>query len=128
MVQLPVNLRAWSDGQALTTTAGIPVDVAPFLLFPGDVGAVIVAPRAGIVKNLFARVQQAPGAGQTITFTLMVDSIAKPLSVVISGAALQASDTFHQVPVAKGAKLEIQRTLSQAANLPQAMRVETEFA
>lgn len=121
-------LRAWSDGQVLATTSGVPVDVAPSLLPPGIEGSEIVAARAGTVKNLFARIQQAPAGIESITCTLHVDGVLTSLSAVITGAALEASDTTHKVVVAKGQKLTVKVTISISALNPKAIRVDTEFA
>ena len=122
----PDRMRAWSDGQTTyDLTSGLP-STYPALLPPADVGAVIVAPRNGIVRNLYAR--QEVDSGGTVRYALIVDGIATALTVDIISAALEADDLADRIQVAKGAKLEIRVLRIDALNPQNAMRVEVEFA
>lgn len=122
------RLRAWSDGARMPVTGGVEVAV-PGLLSQGDVSAVIVAPRKGIVKNLYARQETAPGAQTSAKYTLYVGGSVTALAATISGAAAtEASDLTHKIQVAAGNKLEIVFTVVGNPASPGNVRVEVEIA
>lgn len=119
-----LGLRAWSDGETLNAAALVYPGTVPV----GTVPSIIVAPRAGIVRNMFSRAAVAPGVGETLTFTLFVNEVATALTVVLTGAALSGSDLVNAVPVNAGDRLEIGFERSPAAAEAEAVRTETEFA
>ena len=59
--------------------------------------------QAGVIDRLYALVNAAPGAGETFTYTLMVNGLATALTCQIAGAAaVAANDVVNAVPVAQG--------------------------
>lgn len=121
------RLRAWSDGETQTNVAGT-VTVRPTMLGSTNIGAEIVAPRAGKARRMYARVQVAPGVGETFTFTLMKNGVATALSVVIAGALLkEAENLTDSVSVDEGDKLQVRVTRSTGAAAPFKQRVEMEY-
>lgn len=60
------------------------------------------APETGTFKNLFLKLNTAPGVGQTDTFTLRVNGSDTAVTFVVSGAAVSGSDTTHSVAVTQG--------------------------
>ena len=67
-----------------------------------NVKTVISAP--GTFKNLFVRAATGPGAGETITVTLMVNGSAAALTAAISdgGTDAEGSDLVNEVAVVAG--------------------------
>lgn len=58
--------------------------------------------RAGYLRNLRFRLDQAPGAGTSYTFTLRVNGADSALTCSIADTETQGSDTVHTVAVAAG--------------------------
>jgi hypothetical protein len=65
------------------------------------------APRAGTLKSLFVDVATAPGGADTYTFTARKAFADTALAVVITGAAVAASDVADQISVAQGEILSV---------------------
>lgn len=123
-------LRAWSDGTRPNVTftgVGVTVTVEPRVLVQGVPGGIIVAPRAGKVRRLYARVELAPGVGNSHSFTLFRNGLITALTATVTGVAFEAQDLVNEVAVVAGDKLEIVHGLV-GGNQAGAMRVEVEFA
>lgn len=117
-------LRAWSDGEEMADPmAG---NVYPLIISAASPGAKITAPRAGIARNMFIRVAQAPGVGGTLTLTLYKNGIVTALTASVVGIALVGSNVVNSVAVAKGDDLLI-ALVDQTGLDPQRTRVEVEF-
>ncbi|TRC78503.1 SGNH/GDSL hydrolase family protein [Mesorhizobium sp. WSM4310] len=67
----------------------------------------ITIPYAGVAKNLRCLASVVPGAGQSYTYTLMVNGVATILTCVTGAAVLVGADTLNMVAVAAGASLSV---------------------
>lgn len=118
-------LRAWSDGMSMPDpVAGL---VLPRLVPLGNVGAGIIAPRAGKARRMYCRVNTAPGVGQSWTFQFFKNGAPTALAVTITGAATQSADLVNEVTVAQGDRLEVVPGSSVAPAADTACRVEVEL-
>jgi len=124
------RLRAWSDAETLTNVAGT-VTVRPTMVGTGNIAGQIVAVRDGRARDMYARVAVAPGANETITFTLVrirgVTTFVSALSVVIAGASTEGQNLVDSVAVEAGDKLELRATRSGGAAAPLKQRVGVRY-
>lgn len=68
-----------------------------------DLDARLPCPYKGTIKNLYVELNVAPGLGQTVVCTLMLNGVAQTLTCTITGAAtLTGSDITHSVTIAAG--------------------------
>jgi len=74
-----------------------------------------------VARNFTGRSSIAPSAGQTDTFTLRKNEADTALTFVVSGTAQQASDTTHEVVLAKGDRLATKLITSATAAATQAV-------
>jgi len=58
-----------------------------------------VCPTSGKIKNLYVKLNEAPGSGNSFTFTLRVDGVNSDLTVTISDDATTGNDTVHEISV-----------------------------
>lgn len=71
--------------------------------------AQIPAPRAGTLRNLFARHNSAAGNGNAVVYTVFVNGVATALTVSLAtGAVGQASDLVNTIAVVQGARISLQ--------------------
>jgi hypothetical protein len=77
----------------------------------------ILVPQTRTIKNAFAEITVAPGAGESVTFTLRKNGADTVLVVVIADANLTGSDTdpTHAVAVAPGDTLSVRMDKSAGA-------------
>jgi hypothetical protein len=67
-----------------------------------------VAPRAGMLRNLFARHNIAAGNGNAVTYTIRLNGVATALTVNLATAAIgSAGNTVNTVAVAQGDLIEL---------------------
>lgn len=67
-----------------------------------------VSPRAGTMRNLFARHNIAIGNGNPVVYTLRVNGVLTALTVsLVTGAVGSAGDTTHSVAIAQGDLIEM---------------------
>ena len=71
-----------------------------------------VCPVAGNLQNFRVRLDVAPGAGKSQTFTIMKNGSATAVTVTISDSATTGADTTHAVAVAAGDKISVRNTHS----------------
>lgn len=64
-------------------------------------------PCAGTIRNLAITIRTAPGAGKSITFTVMKNGSNTTLAVTISNTDTYAADTTHEISVAAGDLLSL---------------------
>jgi len=62
---------------------------------------------AGTLQNLRVRLFSAPGTGNSIAFTVMVNGVASTLTLTISGTDITGADTSNTVAVAAGDTLAL---------------------
>lgn len=74
-----------------------------------------IAPIAGHLKNLYISSSAAPGASQSYTFTLRINTNGQTLTCSISGAATTCNDTSHSVAIAAGQTYDFQVVTSASA-------------
>ena len=84
-----------------------------------NVGA--LSPRNGVLSNFYARVAVAPGAGQTVTYTLYVGTpaamSATSVTCQISGASSTiCNDTTHSATITAGQAWAVQVVTSSSAS------------
>lgn len=86
------------------------------------VGCLIVAPRAGTLRNLFGRISAALGAGVTVRCTVRVNQANQALTFdyVGGGGQVTGSDLVNSVAVAAGDMIAI--GLTRVAGVPGAPR------
>lgn len=77
--------------------------------------AQIPVPFAGRVRGLQIKTNGSPGAGQSFTYTLMLNGSAVAITATMSDSATTASDTSNKVTVAAGDLLEIRCVTSGSA-------------
>jgi len=58
----------------------------------GIVPRFIMITHAGLLRNLYARCDAAPGGADTLIFTLMLNGVATALTCTITGVAVLTSD------------------------------------
>jgi hypothetical protein len=81
----------------------------PGVLTPVPPGATVAA------RDLVARVPAAPGAGESITITLRVDSADTPLTCTIADTAQTCSTTTGTATLAPGALMSMRTTATAGA-------------
>lgn len=65
-------------------------------------------PRAGTLRNLFARHNSAGGAGPAVTYTVRVNGVATAIAVALAtGAVGQAGNLVNTVAVAQGDRVSV---------------------
>lgn len=130
MVVADDRLRAWSDAAPLTNVAGT-VTVRPTNVDLTSLAASMVMVRDGRARGMWARVDVAPGANETITFTLIrirgVTVFVSALSVVIAGAAVAGQNLTDSVPCLGGDEVQIRATRSGGAAAPLKQRVGVRY-
>lgn len=89
--------------------------------------AQIEAPRNGRARRLHVEIETAPGVGNTILFTLLVNGIASTISVLIAGVATAGDDLVNQVTIAEGDVLAMAYALSPSAAQPGKVRADMSF-
>lgn len=68
----------------------------------------LVAPRAGTLKNLFARSSSVSGNGNPVVYAVMVNGVVTAMTVSLpTGAMGTASDLLNTVAVAQGDRVSI---------------------
>ena len=89
--------------------AQLNLNVTRFYAMPGSIGHVNVGraecfvPTNGVLRNLMVHAHNPPGAGETYTFTLMLNGNATILEAVIAGAVdMEAFDLVNAVAIAQG--------------------------
>ena len=88
-----------------------------------------VVPCSGTIDQLYVSGPAAPGAGKSITYTLLVNGVASALTCTISGASQTAnSDTTHSVSVSAGDLISIQGTPSGTPTWTSPIRTSMRFA
>lgn len=121
-------LRAWSDGRWLEDTFGVP-SAFPVLVPSTSVAAIIVVPRNGTVRRMYVRLENAPGLGLAMTFTLMQNGGFTFLVATVNGAAVSGSNLSASVPVVAGDSLAVLVARTVNGSIPEAgtIRVEVEY-
>jgi hypothetical protein len=77
----------------------------------------LTMPSAGTLKNGYARVTSAPGAGSTTTFTVRKNGVDTALVVSVVGAALTGADLVNTVAVVGGDVISMRENrIAGAAN------------
>jgi hypothetical protein len=67
-----------------------------------------IAPLSGILKNLYVRLDIPPGLGAWLTFTVNVNLIDTPLSVILGGVSQDAAHDFYdQISIKAGDRLRM---------------------
>lgn len=75
----------------------------------------IIAPRAGVLDNLFVRHNAATGNGNNVVYTVMLNGVATALTVTrATGAVGTSSDLVNTVTVAQGDRIALQATKAAA--------------
>ena len=72
-------------------------------------------PFSGILRALWARVQLAPGVGETHTITVMINGAPGALTCQIADANFTAEDLVNAVAVVRGDLLSFRQVTSLAA-------------
>lgn len=67
-----------------------------------------VVSTSGKIRNLRVKLDGAPGAGKSWTFTLIVNGIASALTLTIADAATSGADTTHEVGVVAGDTISLE--------------------
>lgn len=81
--------------------------------FANDISARVLIAFAGVLSNLFCESLVAPGAGETFTYTVMINGLASALTCQTAGAVLTLSnDIVNEVAVAPGDTISIRCTTS----------------
>lgn len=97
----------FSGGQSFTSQPGnIYMGLAE--LSTSENTAKVLAPFAGTLKNMYVRLQTAPGAGEDQVVTLRKNAAGSALTTTIANAAKTGNDTAHTVAVAAGDELAIE--------------------
>jgi hypothetical protein len=105
------TIAAAADSRAIAP--GFDATTAP--LFPATMYD-SACPRAGVLRNLFARHNAAAGNGAAVTYTIYHNGVVTLLSVMLAtGAVGQASNLVNAVAVAQGDRIQIVAT--KAANI-----------
>lgn len=120
------SLRAWNDGASMNDpVAGL---VLPTPVIASSVPAVIVSPRKGTARKMYARITVAPGVGEVVILTLYKNAAATALTVTFAAGQTERSDLVNSVAVAVGDKLQIVIVALTSMLDPQACRLELELA
>ncbi|GEM_PF-7070023 len=77
--------------------------------------AAIPMPWGGTLRFLQVRCATAPGAGQTVTFTVFQNGVATSLTAQVAGTNTQAADDQHEVAVNQGDIITVQAVTSASA-------------
>jgi hypothetical protein len=78
----------------------------------------MVAPRAGTLRNMFARHHTALGNGKLVTYKVLINGAAPAGTLVVSlasGGIGQDDDLFNTVAVAQGDRISIEITKPEGA-------------
>ena len=70
---------------------------------------------SGTIKNLYCKVDDAPGASESVTYTIMVNGVASALTATISNTDKTANDTVNTVAVSAGDRLSCRAVFSGSA-------------
>jgi len=73
---------------------------------------------AGVIKNMYARSEDAPSSGDTNAYTLMLNGSATSLTCTVSGTDTSANDTSNTVTVAAGDEVSIKWVASSGVPQP----------
>lgn len=118
-------LRAWCDGTEMADpVAGF---IQPQPLGSNDLGAVIVMPRAGTLKNLYMRIEVPTGGVTTKIFRVLVGGLPTGITVTFTGADVEKNDLVNTFAVVAGDKVAIDIGGDDSAEL-QTCRAELELA
>lgn len=74
-----------------------------------ETNVAMICPSAGKVGNLRVALEDAPGAGNSWTFALMVDGVASALTVTISGTGTTGSDVSNKVSISAGETVSLRQ-------------------
>lgn len=83
----------------------------------GAVAVNYLVTRGGLLKNLVAAVDAAPGAGETYTYTVRVNGAPTAITCQIAGAGLANSDLVNTARVVVGDRVTVQVVTSAAASV-----------
>lgn len=84
------------DQWGSTTTAGL-LQTTP-----------IVAPRSGVLRNLFVRHQAAVGNGNSVEYTVLINGVVTTITVTLAtGTVTQASDLINTAAVVQGDRITL---------------------
>jgi hypothetical protein len=98
----------------------VPASGMPRFLPPGRIDSSpslnnvyeMIMPRAGILRSMYARHNDAAGAG-VVTYTFLKNSVVTALTVSLSSAAIgQASDLVNAIAFVQGDRLSLQETIT----------------
>ena len=93
------------------TTANVAANSTNYFTYQtygADAAARVPISYNGILQNLYVESFVAPGAGETYTYTVMINGLATALTCQIAGAvATQANDLANAVAVAPGDLISI---------------------
>lgn len=81
---------------------------------------------SGTMSDLFVELTTAPGVGNTVTITLMLNGVASALTCTVSGTATTASDTTNTVTVSAGDKISY-KWVTSAANSAARLRITSKY-
>lgn len=73
----------------------------------------VIAPRAGILRNLFVRHHSAAVSANTVTYTVQINGVDTTLSTTLAANAIAtASDVVRTVSIAQGDRVTVKVTKS----------------
>lgn len=107
---IPVNLTAYLGFSFRKTDS-----VSNAQLSETDRSVIYPITRKGTLKNLVVLASAAPGAGETFTYTVRVNSVPTTLSVVVANPALTGTNTTSVVLISPGDLVTIQLVTSLGA-------------
>lgn len=74
-----------------------------------------IIPVAGILKNLYVKVETAPGAGNNAVFTVRINGVDKTITCTIADTATTGNDVAHSEAIAVGDLVSIKCVTSAGA-------------
>lgn len=102
------------------TVGGIGVSVTTYIgLWDSttEADSYIIAPVAGVLRNLRVRADGTAGAGQSFTYTVRVNGVDSPVTTSVSGASdITGHDTTRSVSVAAEDVITVKLVTSGAAS------------
>ena len=75
----------------------------------------IIMPVAGTIKNMYVRLDAAPGASENVALTTRIDGVNKSLVVTITNTATSGNDTVNSENVSAGERVTIRAVTSGSA-------------
>ena len=75
----------------------------------------IIMPVAGTIKNMYVRLDVAPGASENVALTTRIDGVDKSLVVTITNTATSGNDTVNSENVSAGERVTIRAIASGSA-------------